>query len=142
ALLTYSFEIISDDPLLTDEEKIYIIKLLSQASGPKGMVAGQVLDMESEDRPVTLEALEQIHALKTGELLTFAISAGACLAKATKEELNLLSEFSYYVGLIVQVQDDILDVTGDQKKLGKPVGSDTDNQKSTYPSLLGLEGAI
>src|SRR5690625_4325257 len=73
ALLTYSFEIISDDPLLTDMEKVHLIRLLSQASGPKGMVAGQILDMEAENIPVTLEKLENIHELKTGQLLTFAI---------------------------------------------------------------------
>lgn len=142
ALLTYSFEIVSADPLLTDKEKVHIIQLLSQASGPKGMVAGQVLDMESEDSPITLDQLEEIHALKTGALLTFSILAGAYLGKATKEQLKHLEKFSYYLGLIFQVQDDILDVTGDQNKIGKPVGSDIDNQKSTYPSLLGIEGAI
>ncbi len=142
ALLTYSFEIISADPLLTDKEKVYLIKKLSQASGPKGMVAGQILDMEAEDKPVTLEKLEEIHALKTGELLKFGILAGAYLANATEAQQKYLNEFSYYLGLIFQVQDDILDVTGDETKLGKRVGSDVDNQKSTYPSLLGLDGAI
>lgn len=142
ALLTYSFEIITHDPLLTDGEKVHLIKLLSQVSGPKGMVAGQILDMESEDRPVTLEKLEEIHARKTGELLTFAILAGAYLADANGNQIKYLYEFSYYLGLIFQVQDDILDVTGDPNKIGKPVGSDIDNQKSTYPSLLGLEGAM
>lgn len=142
ALLTYSFELISADPLLTDQEKVYLINSLSQSSGPKGMVAGQVLDMESEDQPVTLEKLEKIHALKTGELLTFSIVAGAYLGNATEEQLKYLQEYAYYLGLIFQVQDDILDVTGDQSKLGKPVGSDIDNLKSTYPSLLGIEGAI
>lgn len=142
ALLTYSFELISDDPLLTDMEKVHLIRLLSQASGPEGMVAGQILDMGAENIPVTLEKLEKIHALKTGELLTFAILAGSYLANATNEQLKHLHEFSYYLGLIFQVQDDILDVTGDQSKIGKPVGSDADNQKSTYPSLLGLDGAI
>lgn len=142
ALLTYSFELITEDPLLTDIEKVNLVKMLSQASGPKGMVAGQILDMEAEDSPVTLETLEEIHALKTGELLTFGILAGAYLANATEVQQKYLNEFSYYLGLIFQVQDDILDVTGEQSKLGKPVGSDVDNQKSTYPGLLGLDGAI
>src|SRR5690625_2588275 len=133
ALLTYSFEIISEDPLLTDEEKVHIIGLLSRASGPKGMVAGQVLDMQAENSPINLEKLEEIHALKTGKLLEFGITAGAYLGHASKEQLKFLNEFSYYLGLIFQVQDDILDVTGDEDKLGKPVGSDLDNQKSTYP---------
>src|SRR5690625_7622138 len=101
-------------------EKVHLIRLLSQASGPKGMVAGQILDMEAENIPVTLEKLEEIHALKTGELLTFAISAGSYLANATDEQLKYLHDFSYYLGLIFQVLDDILDVTGDQRKIGKP----------------------
>lgn len=106
------------------------------------MIAGQVLDMEAEKKPVSLKKLEEIHTLKTGELLRFAITVGAYLGKASDEQLHYLKVFSYYLGLIFQVQDDILDVTGDEKKLGKPVGSDIDNQKSTYPSLLGLEGAV
>lgn len=142
ALLTYSFEIIANDSLLTDEEKVHIIKLLSKASGPKGMVAGQILDMEAENSPISLEKLEEIHALKTGKLLKFGINAGAYLGRASEEQQRYLNDFSYYLGLIFQVQDDILDVTGEESKLGKPVGSDIDNQKSTYPSLLGLDGAL
>nr|WP_202406528.1 farnesyl diphosphate synthase [Virgibacillus massiliensis] len=142
ALLTYSFEIIANDHQLNHEQKTILLQLLSQTSGPKGMVAGQILDMKAEDHPVTLEALEQIHALKTGELLRFAVYAGAYLGGATEKELQSLTEFAYYLGLIFQVQDDILDITGDENKLGKPVGSDEINQKSTFPKLLGLEGAI
>lgn len=140
-LLTYSFEIIANDPLLTEQEKVEIIKLLAKASGPSGMVAGQILDMESEEKFISLEQLEQVHRLKTGELISFAIHAGAYLGGATKEQLQHLQTYSSYLGLIFQVQDDILDVTGDQDKLGKPLGSDEGNQKSTYPKLLGIEGA-
>ena len=142
ALLTYSFELIANDPLLNDKEKVTIISGLSSCSGPKGMVGGQILDMEAEDKPVSLEAMEQIHTLKTGELLKFAIYTGAYLGKATDVQLKHLTDFAYYLGLIFQVQDDILDVTGEQDKLGKPVGSDEQNKKSTYPKLLGLDGAI
>nr|WP_229740660.1 farnesyl diphosphate synthase [Ornithinibacillus halotolerans] len=142
ALLTYSFEIISRDPLLSDKEKVYLIQYLSKASGPSGMVAGQILDMEAEKTQVDLEQLEKIHALKTGELLRFAVTAGAYLGNATEEQINHLQDFAYYLGLIFQVQDDILDVTGDEAKLGKAVGSDETNNKSTYPKLLGIDGAI
>lgn len=141
ALLTYSFELIARDTLLTDKQKVYLIQLLSKKSGPKGMVSGQVLDMEAEQKNATLEELEEIHTLKTGELLTFAIISGAYLGNATTESLNHLHTFSYYLGLIFQVQDDILDMTGDPEKLGKPVGSDVENEKSTYVTLLGLDGA-
>lgn len=142
ALLTYSFELIANDSQLTADQKVEILQVLTEASGPKGMVAGQILDMQAENQPVTLEELEQIHAHKTGELLRFAVYAGAFLGGASRTELMHLKEFSYYLGLIFQVQDDILDIMGDEAKLGKPVGSDESNQKSTYPKLLGLEGAI
>lgn len=141
ALLTYSFEVISNDELLTDKEKVFLIQSLAKASGPEGMVAGQILDTEGETKSLTIDQLEKIHELKTGELITFAIIAGAYLGGATTAQLNHLRKFSYYLGLIFQVQDDILDVIGDPEKLGKPVGSDIENDKSTYPNLLGLEGA-
>lgn len=142
ALLTYSFEIIANDPKLSNDEKVKIMSMLSNHSGPKGMVSGQILDMEAEKNPVTLEELENIHNLKTGRLLSFAITSGAYLSEATPEQIRHLSTFSYYLGLIFQVQDDILDVTGDANKIGKPVGSDSNNEKSTYPKLLGIDGAI
>lgn len=142
ALLTHSFELIAADPLLSDREKVELVKRLSQASGPLGMVGGQILDMEAEKNTVSLEQLEKIHDLKTGELLKYAVYAGAYLGKATDEQLVHLTNYAYYLGLIFQVQDDILDITGTQEEIGKPVGSDEGNEKSTYPKLLGLDGAI
>ena len=141
ALLTYSFELITTDHLLTAEEKVYLLQALTKASGAEGMVAGQVLDTEGEKKQLTLKELEKIHELKTGELISFAITAGAYLANVHEETINHLQQFAYYLGLIFQVQDDILDVIGDPEKLGKPVGSDEDKDKSTYPNLLGIEGA-
>lgn len=142
ALLTHSFGIISNDELLSDKEKVKVIQLLSKCSGPSGMVGGQIYDMQAEKQKVNLENLERIHHYKTGELIKFAILAGSYLANAPEEDLEHLEKFAYYLGLIFQIQDDILDVTGDQDKLGKPVGSDESNEKSTFPNLLGLEGAI
>lgn len=141
ALLTLSFQLISEDALLSDEEKVYLIQQLSSASGPTGMVAGQVLDMEGENKQLSIQQLENIHEQKTGRLISFAIISGAYLAGISKEKRHHLERFAYYLGLIFQVQDDILDIVGDPEKLGKPVGSDTENEKSTYPSLLGLDGA-
>ncbi|RDW21969.1 polyprenyl synthetase family protein [Oceanobacillus chungangensis] len=141
-LLTYSFEVIANDPLLDEKQKIEIIKMLSHTSGPNGMVGGQILDMQAENRESNLQELERIHELKTGELIKFAIYTGAYLGNATKEQLQYLEEFAYYLGLIFQVQDDILDVTGDEAKLGKRLGSDEESKKSTYPRLLGIDGAI
>lgn len=142
ALLTYSFQLISSDALLSSDEKVQLIRILSEASGPAGMVAGQILDMEAEKQAVSLDEMEEIHALKTGELIRFAIFAGAYLGGATDKQLKHLTDYAYYLGLIFQVQDDILDITGDISKIGKPVGSDELNEKSTYPKLLGLDGAI
>lgn len=141
ALLTYSFQLISEDPLLTDQEKMFIVNLLAKSSGAEGMVAGQILDIEGEKRKLTLEELEQVHILKTGQLINFSVIAGAYIAGANESQLKYLHEYAYYLGLIFQVQDDILDIIGDAEKLGKPTGSDTENEKSTYPSILGLDGA-
>jgi len=140
-LLTYSFELIASDKLLSQTEKTFLIQALASASGPEGMVAGQVMDLEGESQSLTLDELEKIHELKTGRLITFAIVAGAFLAEVDERFRKYLEEYSYYLGLIFQVQDDILDVIGDPEKLGKPVGSDAENEKSTYPNLLGLDGA-
>src|SRR5699024_3377679 len=117
ALLTYSFECIAEDSILTNEEKVKLMKWLSRASGPKGMVAGQILDLQAENKAVTIKELEKIHTLKTGELIQFAVIAGAYLGQATEEQLEHLKRFSHYLGLIFQIQDDILDVTGDQYKI-------------------------
>ncbi|HLS67361.1 MAG TPA: farnesyl diphosphate synthase [Pseudogracilibacillus sp.] len=141
ALLTYSFELITKDTLLTANEKVFLLNELAKASGPEGMVAGQMLDMESEGKQITVEQLEKIHERKTGRLITFAIIAGAHLAKVQQIQLDELKTYAHYLGLVFQVQDDILDVIGDPEKLGKPVGSDALNEKSTYPNLLGLDGA-
>ncbi|MDC3414437.1 polyprenyl synthetase family protein [Aquibacillus sp. 3ASR75-11] len=142
ALLTYSFEIISKDSQLTDSHKVFLMKELAEASGPRGMVAGQVLDMEAENKMITVEELEMIHHLKTGQLLKCAIRSGAFMADANQKQLKAMETFAYYLGLIFQVQDDILDVTGNPNKIGKAVGGDEQKLKSTYPRLLGLDGAI
>src|SRR5699024_6290813 len=142
ALLTNSFELISEDEHVSDKEKVYVIQSLAKSSGPAGMVAGQILDMEGEGKTLNIQDLEKIHEYKTGQLITFAILTGAYLAGVSKNTLEHLKQFAYYLGLIFQVQDDILDLVGDPEKLGKPVGSDQENDKSTYPGLLGLDGAI
>src|SRR5690625_1911196 len=119
ALLTYSFELITKDTLLTANEKVFLLNELAKASGPEGMVAGQMLDMESEGKQITVEQLEKIHERKTGRLITFAIIAGAHLAKVQQIQLDELKTYAHYLGLVFQVQDDILDVIGDPEKLGK-----------------------
>ncbi len=144
ALLTYSFEVIAamNEHDVTPEMKIELIKRFAEATGPEGMVAGQVEDLRNENNPnLTLQELENIHYNKTGKLIIFSIIAGAILAKASEEKINLLEKFAYHLGIAFQIQDDILDVIGDSKKTGKPTGSDSSKDKSTYPKLLTLEGA-
>ncbi|TMW74116.1 polyprenyl synthetase family protein [Alteribacter natronophilus] len=142
ALLTQSFEIISKSAYLNDSEKAKLILHLAQAAGPKGMVGGQVADMEAEKKSgLEVSDLEYIHHHKTGDLLAFAIEAGAIIASADEEECLLLRRFAKNLGLAFQIKDDILDVEGDAEEMGKPAGSDETNGKTTYPKLLGMEGA-
>ncbi|MRG86543.1 polyprenyl synthetase family protein [Salinibacillus xinjiangensis] len=141
ALLTAAFQVISSSPHIEAEEKVFLTKELSTAAGPEGMVAGQMLDLEAERQSLSLEDMSQIHLLKTGQLIRFAIRAGAYLAGAKPPQLEAINEYAVYLGLIFQIQDDILDVVGNEEKLGKPVGSDEQSEKSTYPKILGLDGA-
>jgi geranylgeranyl diphosphate synthase, type II len=143
ALLTLSFNMLAELPeeSVPVNVKLWLIKGLSKASGAAGMVGGQVADMEGEGRQLTLEQLEYIHINKTGKLLEYSIIAGAEIAGATEVQKNLLSKFAYHIGLAFQIRDDILDLEGTEEMIGKPVGSDTENDKSTYPALLGIEGA-
>lgn len=140
-LLTYSFQLIAEDKNLQAGQKVELLQLLSQCAGPEGMVAGQVADMEGENKSLGLDELEYIHIHKTGKLLTFSVLAGAIIGGADNSQLDCFKHFSYHLGLSFQISDDILDVTGDQELMGKPVGSDTGRHKSTYPSVLTLKGA-
>ncbi|WP_328703144.1 polyprenyl synthetase family protein [Alkalihalobacterium elongatum] len=143
ALLTYSFQLISEIPneFATDSMKVKLIQELAKAAGPEGMVGGQVADMEGEGKNLTLEELEYIHYHKTGDLLTYSVLAGAILAGAQEEEIEQLRLFGKELGLVFQIKDDILDIEGDANMIGKPVGSDSGKDKSTYPSLLTMDGA-
>lgn len=140
-LLTESFRVIADCNQLSDPVKIKLIAELSKAAGAEGMVGGQTADMEGENKTISLEELEYIHEHKTAKLLEFSIVAGAIIAGATEEEIKKLRVFAHHFGIAFQIRDDILDVEGDEKKIGKPVGSDQDNHKTTYISLLSLEEA-
>lgn len=143
ALLTHSFEVMED--LLNLDVKpmkvVTLMKELAKAAGPRGMVGGQVADMEGEGAQLSLQDLEYIHRNKTGKLLGYSIVAGAILGDATEEHISKLEQFADHLGLAFQIRDDILDIEGDASKIGKPVGSDTLNEKTTYPSLLTMNGA-
>lgn len=143
ALLTYGFQIITEIPneIISADKKLELIKELAKSAGTEGMVGGQVADMEAEGKSLELKDLEYIHIHKTGKLLAFSVLAGAILSDANEQQKLCLSSFAHHLGLAFQIQDDILDLEGDQELIGKPVGSDQHNNKNTYPSLLTIEGA-
>ena len=140
-LLTDAFNVLVNDENLNAETKLKLVRLLTAAAGTRGMVEGQLLDMEAEKKNISLDDLKQMHHLKTGKLIEFACLAAGFITEPTGIYIHRLRWFSHHLGLAFQIQDDILDVEGDVKKTGKAVGSDEVNGKSTYVSLLGLEGA-
>lgn len=121
--------------------RVQLIALLSDASGTAGMVAGQVLDMEGEGASLTLDQLQVIHANKTGRLLAYPFQAAGILLELDPAVATLLEEIGLHLGLAFQIRDDILDVTADFASLGKTPQKDLQAEKSTYPALLGLDGA-
>lgn len=141
ALLTHSFTILSNDATLSPELRLQLIQEISAAAGPMGMVGGQVLDMEAEGKLVSLSTLEDIHLNKTGRLIVASLLSGAMIAGVSKEVQEKIRKFGTYVGLAFQIQDDILDEIGNEQELGKAVGSDSENQKSTYVSLTSVDEA-
>ncbi|KFL43180.1 farnesyl-diphosphate synthase [Lysinibacillus sp. BF-4] len=141
ALNTLSLGILANVTGITAEKKVELVQLFSRASGAEGMVGGQVLDIEGEQKQLTLTELEQVHINKTGALLRFGIESGAVLADATPEERAYLNEYAHHIGLAFQIKDDILDIEGTSEELGKTAGKDEASEKSTYPALLTIEGA-
>ena len=141
ALLTLAFEVMLRQEGAAPETLVTVVSEMSRAAGPYGMVGGQVLDLEGEGRRLDLAALRKIHMGKTGALFCAAIRSGAILAGAKEEELAALTLYAERFGLAFQITDDILDVTGDEAAIGKPVGSDVRNEKATYVTLTSLEKA-
>ncbi|WP_226984211.1 polyprenyl synthetase family protein [Halothermothrix orenii] len=141
ALLTFAFNILSKLNLPPDKV-LKIIEVISQGAGHNGMVGGQVLDLEAEDKEISLEELKKIHSGKTGALFKSSILAGAYCANPDRTELTALERYARYLGLTFQIVDDILDVTGNEEVLGKRVGRDDELNKATYPRLLGLKQAV
>lgn len=123
------------------EKIVEIVEDLSRLAGAPGMVGGQAADMLGEQGITGLEQLEYIHLHKTSDLIVFALKAGGHLAGATPKQLQALEKFGQHIGLAFQIQDDILDLIGDEEKLGKPVKSDEKQQKVTYPYFVGIEAS-
>lgn len=140
-LLTYAFEVIATDEALTDAQKVKLITTLSQNAGGQGMIGGQVMDIEAEDRQIPVEELQCIHRNKTGAMITASVIFGGIVAGVTEQQLETLKLYGGDIGLAFQIIDDVLDVTQSEEVLGKTAGSDIANKKSTYVSLMGLEQA-
>lgn len=140
-LLTYAFEVLAKSPLLTAEQKIELIKILSERAGGDGMVGGQVVDLLSEGKSTEWNTIEFIHHYKTAALISASIEFGAVIAQVSDEDKKHLQSIGYKAGLAFQIIDDILDVTANELELGKPIGSDLDLKKATAVSVLGLEKA-
>lgn len=141
ALLTLAFEVMLRQQDAAPETLVQVVREMSMAAGPDGMVGGQALDMESEGRQIDKETLRRMHMGKTGALFRAAIRSGAVLAGANEKQLDALTAYAEKFGLAFQITDDILDVVGDETVIGKPVGSDEKNHKSTYVTLNSLEEA-
>lgn len=142
ALLTHAFYSVvqaSRKHGIPADRVLAIVEDLAEFAGPRGMVGGQVADMEGEQGLTDLKQLEYIHLHKTSDLIIFSLMAGGRIAGVGEDQLQALRTFGHHVGLAFQIQDDILDLTGDEAKLGKKTQSDIKQQKVTYPFFLGLE---
>ena len=130
------------DKKLKPEQKLKIINLFAKACGPRGMVEGQSRDLAAEGKKVKIEDLDKIHHLKTGKLIEACIES-ICVLKdgLSKKDIKAFLIFARKFGLAFQIKDDILDVIGDEKKIGKPLNSDAQKNKATYPAIIGLKAS-
>ena len=141
ALLTLAFTVILRQQDVPAERLLRVVDEMSRAAGAEGMVGGQMLDLEAENRRISMEELRRVHMGKTGALFRAALRSGAILAGASEQQLAALTAYADHFGLAFQITDDILDVVGTAEDIGKPVGSDEKNHKSTYVTLTSLDEA-
>ena len=142
-LLTAAFGVIADSDFAKKNPSAAVkaVSLLSSLAGANGMIGGQVIDLKNENRKAGIDTLSKMDELKTGALIKCAAMLGCVAADADKEKLSAAVTYAEKIGQAFQIVDDILDVTGDEKSLGKPIGSDRESGKSTYVTLLGIEKA-
>ena len=138
-LLTKAFETIAETDFLDDTKKCRCILELSKAAGAHGMIAGQVMDLASEKKQISEKTLHLLCAKKTGEMIRVAARIGCICAEAEEKLIQAADTYAQKIGLAFQIEDDILDIIGDEKKLGKPIGSDVSSCKSTFATLYGIE---
>lgn len=139
-LLTYAFELMSEHGL--DDNSGHVMRAIhtiARASGFRGMVGGQMIDLACEGQEVDLATVEYMHVRKTGALITASVQAGAMLAGATDSTIDRMSRYGRHLGLAFQITDDLLDLTGNLEEMGKTPGSDIRKGKRTYPFLIGIE---
>ncbi len=140
-LLTMAFETLSSANVQDSLNLFKCVSILSKCAGANGMIGGQVIDLESEGKNVDLDVITKLNELKTSKLIEASCMMGCAISGASEEKLFSARKFGYNLGLAFQIIDDILDVVGDEKLLGKPIGSDANNDKSTMVSILGIEKA-
>ncbi|MFC0233394.1 polyprenyl synthetase family protein [Vagococcus entomophilus] len=140
ALLTEAFHLLSLSPFSSDT-LVKMIQEFAKASGSYGMVAGQLADMEAENTSLTLSELKAVHARKTGALIECAVNSGLLSLERTLDDLKSMQTFAQHFGVAFQIKDDLLDVVGNEAEIGKKIGMDALLHKSTYPFLLGVDGA-
>ncbi|MBQ3045854.1 MAG: polyprenyl synthetase family protein [Clostridia bacterium] len=138
SLLTLAFETVLSADISADKKANAALEL-AKAAGASGMIGGQVMDLANEEKAASLDEIKTTERLKTGALIKAAAAMGCIAAGATHEQINAAQTYCENIGLAFQIVDDILDVTSDEETLGKPIGSDSENGKSTFVSLLGLE---
>jgi geranylgeranyl diphosphate synthase, type II len=141
ALQTLAFEILANDDQLTAEIRLSLISELAGAIGASGMVAGQIIDLAAQNRSIDALSLENMHRRKTGDLISTCLKFGAILSAADSQVKAAMQQFGHALGLAFQIKDDILDVTGEEHTMGKRVGSDMDNEKTTFVSVYGVDEA-
>ncbi|WP_076540311.1 (2E,6E)-farnesyl diphosphate synthase [Shewanella sp. UCD-KL21] len=142
ALQTLAFELICEpNEQISATQQLAMVTALAKASGYSGMCGGQAIDLGATNKRINLEQLTQLHNKKTGALISCAAELALIAASASSQDQQIIRDFAANIGLAFQVQDDILDIIASTEELGKPQGSDQESNKSTFPKLLGLEGA-
>jgi geranylgeranyl diphosphate synthase, type II len=141
ALLAYAFQVIAETEAVPAYRVLKVVQRLGLAASATGLVGGQVVDIESEGKQISLETLQYIHKHKTGALLEVSVVSGALLGGANPEQVELLSNYARNVGLAFQIIDDVLDITATDEQLGKTAGKDLAQAKATYPSFWGIEAS-
>jgi geranyltranstransferase len=140
-LLTEAFEVVANAPA-SAQACVRAARALGAGAGSRGMVYGQELDLKYEALAATEDQLRLIHRNKTGALINAAVQMGAAAAEADTETCRVLEAYAYGLGLVFQIVDDVLDVTSTPEQLGKPIGSDSENGKTTFATLYGVQGAM